>query len=227
MGSSGGGAATLGHSDPGALVRALTQQLRQVGPGVIAQLVVVQFIACDAPLDSAPPTTPAVLWSLDPKRGVLDCAFRGQLSEVNQHARTMDTAIAGQIASGQLDGVVAISTDARAGGVNREALAAAGRLGLPVAGTGGTGLAVAASELGVLLVGNAGGSVATTAHSKSIGITAALAGHWNEGFVPLSLSSASSWHSVVDGPFARKRERLFALPCCMHPQSVCSARFAC
>ena len=53
-------------------------------------------------------------------------------------------------------------------------LRAAGAAGLPVAGTGGSGLSVAAQQYGCRLCGNAGGSVATSNRTKAIGIAASL-----------------------------------------------------
>lgn len=201
IGSSGGGAATLGHTDPTALERVLTAQLAAIGGDRGVRIAAAQVVVCNEALDTASGDVRAALWLAGELTGArsdnLRCVFEGTLSEVNARARDVDVALAGKIVD--FDGIVSVSADAREGGVNRRALAAAGRLGLPVAGTGGSGLAVAASELGCQLVGNAGGSVATTAHSKAIGIAAALAGAWQVPYTPKARSSGLQWHSVIDG----------------------------
>lgn len=93
---------------------------------------------------------------------------------------------------------MAISADARHSGANAAVLKAAGVHRKPVAGTGGTSLSLAAAIYGCELAGNAGGSVATTARTKAIGIAASLAGVWNESYVPSNSSvAATPWRSVV------------------------------
>jgi len=208
IGSTGGGTATLGHHDPQALVAALGRQLRQVaaqdGGAVITDAV---FVACSDSLDSANADAPSSLWVMPPyaqdggsAQGtqMLYVSHRGSLSSVNKIARNLDEEIAKRV--GHLDGVIAISTDAKPGGVNRQMLAAAGAAGLPVAGTGGTSLSIAAAQLGCRLAGNAGGSVATTPLAKAIGIAAAFAGAWGTTYSPdLDDETNFAWHSVLDG----------------------------
>ncbi|CAE8689927.1 unnamed protein product [Polarella glacialis] len=145
IGSTGGGAATLGHGDPDSLRLALERQLELVGGGgaCVAEAV---FVACDAPLDSARPDTPSSLWALSANGGKgaagLHCVMRGPLEHVNVRARELDAALAVRLQ--WLDGVIAISTDSGPLGVNRQSLAAAAKAGLPIAGTGGTSLSIAA-----------------------------------------------------------------------------------
>lgn len=201
LGSSGGGGATLGHGDPGALRAALERQLGAIG-GAGAKIVEALVVVCAAPLDLAGPAERAALWGLGPAAGTeeLSCLLRGTLDEVNTRARELDALLAKRV--GSVDGVISISADAKPGGVHARSLAAAGISRLPVAGTGGSSLSIAAAELGCVLVGNSGGSVATTAESKAIGIAAALAAAWRLPFVPACASNAGGaggWRSPIAG----------------------------
>jgi hypothetical protein len=213
IGSSGGGAATLGHADPAVLRAALDLQLASVGAAG-ARIAGAQVVACDVALDFAADSDRAALWAsgvalpAEARAGegddeLLICVLRGSLAQVNAHARLVDARLAAVVRAGGCDGLVAVSADARAGGANAGTLEAAGAMRVPLAGTGGSSLALAAATWGCALVGNAGGSVATTAISKSIGIAAALAGEWGEPFAPAAVGgagcSSAGWHSPIDG----------------------------
>jgi len=198
VGSSGGGAATLGHGDPEALCSQLCRQLNGVGDG--ATITAAVFVSCSEPLDTASLHARAGLWEWCCEKGTqgLRCVFHGSLEHVNNRARELDKDLACRVASEGFDGIISISADASAGGCNRQLLAAAAEHGIPVTGTGGTSLSIAASELGCSLVGNAGGSVATTLYSKAIGVAAAFARAWGEPY-RMCLVEAASWHSSLDG----------------------------
>ncbi|KAG8461934.1 hypothetical protein KFE25_013953 [Diacronema lutheri] len=196
IGSSGGGGATLGHGDPNALRAALDWQLAAIGGG--ARIVEAQLVVCAAPLDFAAGAERASLWACGGE-GELVCVARGSLAQVNARAHELDARLAERLAAGALHGLVSVSADARPGGVNARALKAAGRAALPVAGTGGSSLSMAAAEYGCVLVGNSGGSVATTPESKAIGVAAALAAAWREHFAPASASGGGAWHAPIDG----------------------------
>ncbi|KAJ1640417.1 hypothetical protein T492DRAFT_511398 [Pavlovales sp. CCMP2436] len=209
VGSSGGGAATLGHTDPNALCLALRRQLSAIGVG--ACLVAAQVVVCEAPLDMAGAEDRAALWAIGEEGGAaggeLVCVLRSSLSEVNARAAKLDLSLSEKVPS--LDGLISISADAKSDGVNARSLAAAGRAGLPVAGTGGSSLSAAAAEWGVRLVGNAGGSVATTPTSKAIGIAAALASAWGirrlTGACLSSSLTLAQWRCSIALPLWRPR----------------------
>lgn len=196
VGSSGGGGATLGNATT--LYDVLARQLRAIG-STGACIVGAQLVVCDAPLDMASGSQRGALYVLGPA-GSLALAHQGSLDAVNARAREVDALLARRIAGEVIDGVVSISADARPGGVNARVLAAAGRARLPVAGTGGSSLSIAAAEWGCRVVGNSGGSVATTSESKAIGIAAALAAAWREPYAPApAVRGAGGWHSPIDG----------------------------
>lgn len=198
VGSSGGGAATLGHADVDCLRASISQQLAHIGEsaGSKVHLSAVMFVACDRPLDFAKESTPSRLWVLG-SDSRLRVHFEGGLAEVNVQARRLDAEIAAQIRNAEVDGVIAISSNPL--GINKETLTAAGALQLPVVGTGGSSLSVAACELGCRLIGNSGGSVATTPQSKAIGVAAAFASEWRLTYTPGSVATVASVHSVLDG----------------------------
>ena len=56
--------------------------------------------------------------------------------------------------------------------------------GIPVTGTGGSSLSEISSRYGIKLIGNAGGSVATTPYTKAISFTYALSKHFNLTYQP-------------------------------------------
>lgn len=189
VGSSGG--STVQFASPIEFLEALSQQLARVSQG--AAVVAAQFVCCEVALDDATPRSPASLWIVDasvspePK-----CVLRAELVAVNRRARELDAALARSVPG--FDAVVAISADARAGGANGDVLRAAGTAGLPVAGTGGSGLSVAAQQYGCQLCGNAGGSVATSNRTKAIGVAASLAGAWNEHYTPATFDVKTAPH---------------------------------
>ena len=194
VGSSGGSAVLFGT--PHELLEALEGELALVSNG--ACVVAAQLVCCEAPLDGAHARSPASLWIVDASVSAEpQCLLRSDLRAVNERARELDAALAKTVPT--LDGVVAVSADARLGGANCGALLAAGASGVPVAGSGGSSLAVAAADHGCRLAGNAGGSVATSARTKAIGVAASLAGCWGEAYAPASFlgKEAPPWRSVA------------------------------
>lgn len=65
-------------------------------------------------------------------------------------------------------------------------LRAAAATKIPVTGSGGTSLSAASSRFGIQLVGNAGGSVATTSYTRAVSYTYALATAWMKKYHALS-----------------------------------------
>lgn len=186
-------------SNPTEVLVAMNEQLGCVRNG--ARIVAAQLVCCEEPLDSAHPRAAASLWVMDVERPGYErqpqCVLRGELRAVNERARELDVALSKSIVP-NVDGIAAISADPRVGGANAAVLQAAGAANKPVAGTGGTSLALAAAVYGCDLAGNAGGSVATTPRTRAIGIAASLAGAWREPYTPKSGISGAPWRSVVN-----------------------------
>ena len=106
--------------------------------------------------------------------------FTGILEEVNQIAKELgekyiSSAILAENSS--IQGIVCISCDPK--DVNYSILAAAAKVGLPITGSGGTSLSAAMTiHKGLSLVGNSGGSVATTTYTRAVSYCSAISKHW-------------------------------------------------
>ena len=122
------------------------------------RLAALQLVESATPLDRADERTVAALWRLGPMAAQMQTA-QGSLKTVNAAAARADADLAGAIDGGAIDALVMVSADPL--GCNSRALAAAIRHQLPVVGTGGASMGVAA-EAGALVV-EAGGSVGTSA----------------------------------------------------------------
>ena len=155
------------------------------------RLAALQLVESATPLDRADERTVAALWRLGPmaaasshSQGALAPQMQtaqGSLKTVNAAAARADSDLAGAIDLGAIDALVMVSADPL--GTNARALAAAIRHQLPVVGTGGASMGIAA-EAGALVV-EAGGSVGTSTLARSIALAAALARHWKKPYIPI------------------------------------------
>ncbi|CAM9702862.1 unnamed protein product [Choristocarpus tenellus] len=199
VGSSGGGAATMGQFDALALLGLVRSELDAAG----IKLAAVQFVSAALPLDTASAEMMASLWEMDVNGDFIRTA-QGKLEDVNKIALRKDEKIEALLRSTtgdvsplpthplddcgdsveplpRLDGLVAISFDVH--GVNRRAVEAARDMGLPVVGTGGSSLGEAIA-MGCNVVGSSGGSVATTNKSKAVSYATGLCGYWGLAYCP-------------------------------------------
>ena len=126
----------------------------------------------------------------------------GALSQVNEVARRLDQRhIAASILDGRTrGGLVCISADPQ--NVNACSISAASEMGIPVTGSGGTSLAYMSATLGVTLVGNAGGSVATTTFTRAVSYVCALVDTWDHNNKNIS----GGWRWTYS-PFAPSHEK--------------------
>ena len=168
LAGSGGGSTRRSDEE----VSALQTQLDALG----ATLTHVQLISCEVPLDRASLASRSELWTLASSAALIQRA-KGTLGEVNAAAEACDQELAAAIERGEVGALLLVSADvAAATGVNRRALAAAVRARVPVCGTGGASLGLAA-EAGARLL-EVSGSVGTTSHTRAIAVSATLARHW-------------------------------------------------
>ena len=168
----GSGGGSTRRSDAHEEVSALQTQLDALG----ATLTHVQLISCEMPLDRASLASRSELWTLASSAALTQRA-KGTLGEVNAAAEACDQELAAAIERGEVGALLLVSADvAAATGVNRRALAAAVRARVPVCGTGGASLGLAA-EAGARLL-EVSGSVGTTSHTRAIAVSATLARHW-------------------------------------------------
>ena len=97
--------------------------------------------------------------------------FEGTLKEVNEKAVEVDGELAQKISAGEIDGRMFVSADPE--GANAKAVEAAAKAGIPMAGTGGTGVALIQSKGCNVL--SASGTTGTTNRTRAVAFTTALA----------------------------------------------------
>ena len=223
IGSSGGGTATLGHTDAQDLLTTIHTELKKLPKKSQEQnhehgVELALFVSASVSMDSIDPKSDfATLWTVgidvetDANAKLKDTAVRvdsgsasesfrvtkyytGLLTEVNQVAKDLGekyivSAILAE--NSPIQGIICISCDPKE--VNRGVLSAAAQIGLPITGSGGTSLSAAMTiHKGLSLVGNAGGSVATTTYTRAVSYCFALAKHWELDYTYSSNSSSPS-----------------------------------
>lgn len=200
IGSSGGGTATLGHTLHSEFVNTIVQELGSISEP--ASLKTVLFVSLDGGkgMDSAMDEDPATLYHLSDgtQRSV-----HGTLKEINEHVKELEAVLADDIRRGEIHALISVSCKVS---LFSQTLKAASDKHLPVTGTGGASLSLASSEYNIRLVGNAGGSVATTPLTKAISFAHALARSWGLQYMPWDSSSSlnraqkhyPTWKSVLN-----------------------------
>ena len=117
----------------------------------------------------------------------------GLLHDVNEKCKQLEQKVLAPYIlkkNSAIKGMICISCDPRE--VNFNSIAAAVKSGLPICGSGGTSLSVASSlHPGMNLVGNSGGSVATTTFTRAVSYTNALATSWGQSYSPFWQSKSN------------------------------------
>jgi hypothetical protein len=203
IGSSGGGTATLGHTDAPRLLQTIHMQLQRCGAVLHSACFVALeggkgMDAANVDTDTATAFLIASSYSSSSSSSSELTCFpwkRGSLRDVNRSIREMqDAKIATDISRGTIHGLICISCDPK---LFRQTLLAAAKAHVPVTGSGGKSLSQAVSLYGITLSGNAGGSVATTSYSRAVSYTYALASHWKRCYGMENHETATiSWTSV-------------------------------
>jgi hypothetical protein len=180
------------------------------GGGPVATLHAVGFDGRDgngdAPDDDVPGGGAGRRPLLPPFRVTL--VARGPLRHINRLARRLDARLGEVIAesSSTSDGGVktgrtriaaVISVSSEPTVLHRASLSSCRRAGLPVVGSGGTSLGRIASTYDLRVVGNSGGSVASTTRTKARGWAAGLAEEWGATYHRAS-SAADDPTGAVD-----------------------------
>jgi len=203
IGSSGGGTATLGHTDAQDLLKTINNELEKIkfcGENQISKhgILYALFISCDVSMDSVnEDINIATLWTIgfadDSKQGESNIFqvrphHTGLLRDVNAKAKELEEQILAPAIlnkSSLVKGLICISCDPKR--VNFSSLSAAAKMQLPVTGSGGTSLSAAATtHVGLNIVGNAGGSVATTTYTRAVSYSYSLSKAWNESYSPFT-----------------------------------------
>ncbi len=244
IGSSGGGTATLGHTDPIQLLSTINKQLQKVlvqknttedgdDNGRTRAMHGIRFalfisLHGGKGMDSANVLKDrATLWTVGIDNGHMDSSSRytatstfqvrayytGLLKDVNAKAKQLEESIIvpymvennsthkdendsnNNTTTMTTHGIICISCDPSE--VNYNILSTAASYGIPVTGSGGTSLSAAVKiHPGLQLVGNAGGSVATTTYTRAVSYVHALASHWDDlDYHPLNSISEGDQNS--------------------------------
>eukprot|EP00542_Grammatophora_oceanica_P013324 CAMPEP_0194041092 /NCGR_PEP_ID=MMETSP0009_2-20130614/12997_1 /TAXON_ID=210454 /ORGANISM="Grammatophora oceanica, Strain CCMP 410" /LENGTH=541 /DNA_ID=CAMNT_0038684445 /DNA_START=38 /DNA_END=1663 /DNA_ORIENTATION=+ len=204
IGSSGGGIATLGHTDAVGLLQTIHKELLKVEGSEGIETALFVSLHGGKGLDAASENDTATLYEVtagpngnsgSSGQCPVQISQTGTLKEVNNVCREADVKIAKAIRSKRVSALICISCDVQ---IHAETLHAAADMGIPVTGSGGTSLSSAASQFNVHLVGNAGGSVATTSYTRAVSYTDALATAWKKPYKPFSASLVRpQWRSVL------------------------------
>lgn len=102
------------------------------------EITFVQYVLASGSLDNVGPDSPATLYTWNGTE--VQAVFQGTLTEVNVEAAKVDAKLAKKIDDGEIDGVMFVS--ASPDGANRQAMEACARTKIPMAGTGGSGVAL-------------------------------------------------------------------------------------
>lgn len=181
LGSSGGNLRSHGGNDPAQLIRDVHRQLQAAG----FELGDVQFVSASSSMDGVSQSTPAQLWGIDEGNPIV--IETGTLGEINEVARAYDARIAERVRKGEIHGLILMSADPS--DTNAKTIEAAGELGIPAAGTGGSSIAKA-QQLGVNLV-SASGTTGTTSTTRAVSYVSGLARFWKVKYRP-ALGGAST-----------------------------------
>jgi len=202
IGSSGGGAATLGHTDPGQLLQTIHKELRKIDGAEGIKIALFVSLHGGKGLDTSnDEVDTATLYSVplseEPNEQChVQVLKTGTLREVNEAIKGLDADIAQAIKDKKIQGIICISCHVD---LHSNTLKTAASMQIPVTGSGGTSLSAATTKFGVMLVGNAGGSVATTSYTRAVSYTHALATTWSRVYRPFNSSfTTPQWRSVLN-----------------------------
>jgi hypothetical protein len=200
IGSSGGGAATLGHTNAQDLLRTIHLELHNKIQDSKGGIAIALFVSLHGGkgLDVADlEKDEATLYFVKGNECRVQAIETGTLKQVNQRCAELDQEIARKIQSGQISGLICISCDVD---IHAATLKAAAERKIPVTGSGGTSLSAATSKFGIQLVGNAGGSVATTTYTRAVSYVHALAKAWGKDYRPFSALNhqVPQWTSILN-----------------------------
>uniref|UniRef100_A0A7S4AA83 Uncharacterized protein n=1 Tax=Pseudo-nitzschia australis TaxID=44445 RepID=A0A7S4AA83_9STRA len=201
IGSTGGGTATLGHTNVADFVRLITYHLSSIGGQTsLVTLDTVLFVLLDngAGFDSVTGKEDATLLLIQ-DGGKKEMTFHDKLDRINEKVKSLEESVALGFREGKLHGLISVSCKPS---LVARTLRAAAEQKIPVTGTGGSSLAMAASEFKLRLIGNSGGSVGTTPETKAISFASAFSKDWNLEYNPWKTKSTNAdpptWKSVLN-----------------------------
>ena len=175
IGSSGGNLYKQGGNDLPAMMKELCGQTKAAD----MEIVFVQYVLASGSLDNVGPDSPATLFTWNGTE--VQPVFQGTLREVDAEAAKVDAQLAKKINDGEIDGVMFVS--ASPDGANRQTMEACARAKIPMAGTGGSGVALT-QNMGCNVL-SASGTTGTTNRTRAVAFTTALAKNWNIKYMPV------------------------------------------
>lgn len=192
LGSSGGGTATLGHTDPTDLLRSIHQELSKIEhpKNIPIQIEYGLYLSLHGGkgLDSAcTQNTMATLYQIQSEKQILQIIpiKTDILEKVNALYKQLDREkLTPLIKSGSIIGMISISSDPLQINASSFTALSSSPTKISVTGSGGTSLSTAVVQYGIQLVGNAGGSVGTTNYTKAVSYSYALASSWRYRYHP-------------------------------------------
>ena len=189
IGSSGGNLYKQGGSDINGMMKEI---LAQTGAADM-EVAFLQYVMASGSLDTVGPDSPATLYTWNGSSAEAACT--GTLTEVNAQAAAWDQKLAEMIRAGQIDGVMFVSADPK--GANKEAFQASAEMQIPMAGTGGTGVA-SVQNMGCKVL-SASGTTGTTNRTRAVAFTTALAKEWGIKYMPVIGNTGSNAASKNSG----------------------------
>ena len=169
IGSSGGNLYKQGGNNLPAMMKEICGQTKAAD----MEITFVQYVLASGSLDNVGPDSPATLYTWNGTE--VQAVFQGTLTEVNVEAAKVDAKLAKKIDDGEIDGEMFVS--ASPDGANRQAMEACARTKIPMAGTGGSGVALT-QNMGCNVL-SASGTTGTTNRTRAVAFTTALAKKFN------------------------------------------------
>ena len=176
VGSSGGNLYNQGGNNPTGMMKEIFLQAQSAG----IEVGYIQFIGTTGSMDNISMNAKARLFTLAAGKEVA-AGEEKSLSEVNQLSADKDKELAGLIRADQIDGMMLMSCDPQ--GVNKEAILAAAEKQIPIAGTGGTSIAIVQSMGGRVIA--ASGTTGTTNRTRAISAISAFSKEWKIKYKPV------------------------------------------
>lgn len=177
IGSSGGNLYNLGGKDPTKLLGEIISQMESAG----VEPAAIQYIGAQSSMDMAGESTPAAVYAWDGDSKQIITVHQGTLGSCNLYAAQLDAGIAEQIRSEEIDGLIVMSADPQK--ANQQAIQAAVDKQLPIAGTGGTSMAMIAARGAKIILTS--GTTGTTNRTRAISFLTAFGKHWGISYRPI------------------------------------------
>ena len=189
IGSSGGNLYKQGGNNLPAMMKEICGQTKATD----MEIVFVQYVLASGSLDNVGPDSSATLYTWNGTE--VQAVFQGTLTEINVEAAKVDAELAKKIDDGEIDGVMFVS--ASPDGANRQAMEACARTKVPMAGTGGSGVALT-QNVGCNVL-SASGTTGTTNRTRAVAFTTALAKYWKIKYMPVIGNAGGNAVSKAEG----------------------------